>query len=149
MARSAKRDLEYCKLALRCTLFSEEIGSYRSLHAQIQAKNSRMLKCADREVREEYKALVSRVAEALAYEQRFGEGSLLNLNHSSVKELIRLGLISEEQLAAATARQEILRETGLVQDSAVFPRFIHPPSPRTKTTRRPLGDLELEKLRRH
>lgn len=121
MTRSAKRDLDFCKLALECMYFSEETGNYWSLYAQIQAKNARMLKCPDQELLEEYNALLSRVSEARAYEQRFGEGSLLDLDHPSVKRLIRYGLINDERLMAAKARRESLSEIRLKPASAMIP----------------------------
>lgn len=124
MSQSKDKDIVFCKLALECMRFSEESGNYRSLQLQIEAKHPTMQECTDQKIRTEYTALLARVANARAYEQLHGEGSLLNLNHPSVQRHIKRRLIGEERVAAATAQANRQSRSELTSRSVIFPSSV-------------------------
>lgn len=124
MSQSEDRNLAFCKLALECMLFSEDAGNYRSLQLQIEAKHPTMQECSDQNTSREYTALLARVANARAYEQLYGEGSLLNLHHPSVQRHIKGNLIGEERVAAATARANRRSRAELKSRSAMLPSSV-------------------------
>lgn len=116
-------DAEY---ALRAMLFSESIGSYTSVKSQISRNGWKFLKTQCANLSEQYRLLGDRVSIAFAYENTYGLGSLLRLDHPSVVKLLKLGMVGKSEISAATARQHCPIKMA-INHSAVQNPFVQTP----------------------
>lgn len=114
-------DAEY---ALRGMLFAEEIGSHFALDAQIRRNGWKLLRTNDKDLTEQYQQLIKRFTIAKTYEEQYGQGSLLRLNHPAVQRLIDHGLIRESEIAAAVARESCTIK-GALQENCRYNGALH------------------------
>jgi 3-deoxy-D-arabino-heptulosonate 7-phosphate (DAHP) synthase class II len=88
--------------------YAEELGDYSNVASIIRLHGEQLEISENADAKERYAKLVERVAPAFEYEKTCGKGSLLKLEKPDNISLISLGLISQQEVEAASRHRERL-----------------------------------------